>query len=187
MDTSQAAEQASVKLTAATDHFKQELAKIRTGRAHPSMLDGVTVEAYGQQMPLKNVANVTAPEAQLLQITPFDPGNLQAIAVAIRDDPALGLTPVDDGHLVRVQIPPLTAETRQQMVKVINQKLEETLISARQIRHEAIEKAESAEKTKEITRDDLDRFKKRVDELMAAQKVQLDQLAQAKEKEVTTL
>lgn len=175
------------KLAAATEHFKGELAKIRTGRAHPAMLDGVMVEAYGQQMPLKGVANVTAPEAQLLQITPFDPANLQAIAVAIRDNPSLNLTPTDDGRVVRIQIPPLTEETRQQMVKIVGQKVEETMISARQIRHEAIEKAEASEKSKEITRDDLDRFKKQVDDAMAAQKTEIDSLAKAKEQEVTTL
>ena len=187
MNPNQSLENTKTKLAAATEHFKDELGKIRTGRAHPSMLDGVMVEAYGQPAPLRNVANVTAPEAQLLQITAFDPANVQAIATAIRDNPTLGLTPTDDGHVVRIQIPALTSETRQQMVKVLGQKVEDTMISARQIRHEALEKAEAAEKAKEITRDDLERFKKQVDEALAKQKADVEALEKAKESEITTL
>ena len=122
-----------------------------------------------------------------MQITPFDPGNLQPIATSIRDNPGLNLTPTDDGHVVRIQIPPLTAETRQQMVKVLGQKVEETMIAARQIRHEAIESAEAAEKAKTITRDDLERFKKQLDEAMAKQKTDIDALAKTKEQEITSL
>ena len=78
-----------LKMTGAPEHFESELGKIRTGRAHPGMLDGIKVEAYGTQMPLNQVANITAPEAQLLQITPFDPSNIQLIAAAIRNDQSL--------------------------------------------------------------------------------------------------
>src|ERR1700690_61701 len=119
MQPNQVLEETKTKLAAATDHFKQEIGKIRTGRAHPGMLDGVLVEVYGQQMMLKAVAGISAPEPQLLQITPFDPTNLKAISDAIRDNQSLGLTPMDDGRVVRITIPPLTAETRQQMVKIL--------------------------------------------------------------------
>jgi len=187
MNPTQALTDVKAKLDAATEHFKNELSKIRTGRAHPAMLESVMVEAYGQQMALKTVANVTAPEAQLLQITPFDPANLQAIATAIRDNPSLNLTPTDDGHVVRIQIPPLTTETRQEMAKILGQKVEDTMISARQIRHEALQKAEAAEKSKEITRDDLESFKKQIDEALAKQKTEVDGLAKTKEQEITTL
>jgi ribosome recycling factor len=187
MNPTQTLEEAKTKLAAATEHFKQELAKIRTGRAHPAMLEGVMVESYGQLMPLKAVANTTAPEAQLLQITPFDPANLQAIATAIRNNPDLGLTPTDDGRIVRIQIPPLTSETRQQMVKIVGQKLEDTMISVRQIRQDIFKRAEAAEKAKSIGKDDLARLEKQVDELMAKQKADLEELAKAKEQEITTL
>jgi ribosome recycling factor len=86
-----------LKMEGALEHFNSELKKIRTGRAHPGMLDGIKVEAYGADMPLNQVANITAPEAQLLQITPFDPANIQKIAAAIRNDQGLGLNPSDDG------------------------------------------------------------------------------------------
>ena len=87
------------KMTGAFEHFGEELRKIRTGRAHPGMLAGVMVEAYGASMPLNQVANVTAPEAQMLLVTPFDPSNLQNIAAAIRNDQSLGFNPSDDGRV----------------------------------------------------------------------------------------
>ncbi len=187
MNPNQVLEETKGKLAQATEHFKSELGKIRTGRAHPSMLDGIMVEAYGQKMPLKATATITAPEAQLLQVTPFDPSNLQAISDAIRDDQSLGLNPADDGRVVRVQIPPLTTETRQQMVKVLNQKVEECMITARQIRHEALRRSEQAEKDKDIGKDDRARFEKQVDELLTKQKSEVDELARAKEQEITTI
>jgi ribosome recycling factor len=187
MNPSQVVEQAKAKLSTATEHFKQEIGKIRTGRAHPGMLDGISVEVYGQSMPLKALASITAPEAQLLQISPFDPNNLKAIADAIRDNQTLDLTPTDDGRVIRINIPPLTVETRQQMVKILNQKVEETFITARQIRHDAFHQGEQAEKNKDISKDDRLRFEKQVDELVAKQKAEVETLAKNKEQEITTI
>ncbi|HVX48352.1 MAG TPA: ribosome recycling factor [Candidatus Saccharimonadales bacterium] len=187
MNPNQVLEETRTKLNASTEHFKAEISKIRTGRAHPGMLDNVMVDVYGQSMPLKATAQITAPEAQLLQITPFDPNNLQAISDAIRTNESLGLNPADDGRVVRIQIPPLTAETRQQMVKVLGQKVEDAMISARQVRHESLRRAEQAEKDKEIGKDDRSRFEKQVDELLTKQKTEIESLAKAKEQEITTL
>lgn len=187
MNPSQVVEETKKRLNQATEYFKEELKKLRTGRAHPGMLDGIVVEAYGQQMPLKAVAGITAPEAQLLQISPFDPGNLQAISSAIRDNQSLGLTPTDDGRVVRINIPPLTTETRQQMVKVLGQKVEEALIAARNARHEAFRKGDQAEKDKDISKDERLRLEKQIDELLAKQKAEIDNLAAAKEKEILTI
>jgi len=187
MNPNQVTQETKSKLSTATDHFRQELGKIRTGRAHPGMLDNIKVEAYGQSMPLKAVATITAPEAQLLQITPFDPANLQAISSAIRDDQSLGLNPADDGRVVRIQIPPLTTETRQQMVKIINQKLEDCLITARNVRHEAFHTGEQAEKSKQISKDERLRFEKQIDEEVAKQKAEAEALAMAKEQEIMTV
>jgi ribosome recycling factor len=187
VNPSQIVEQTRAKLSGATEHFKQGLGKIRTGRAHPGMLDGIQVEVYGQAMPLKATATITAPEAQLLQITPFDPSNLKAISDAIRDSQSLGLSPTDDGRVIRISIPPLTAETRQQMVKVVNQKLEDTLITTRQIRHEAFHQGEQAEKDKDISKDDRLRFEKQIDDMMHKQKTEAEELARAKENEITTI
>jgi ribosome recycling factor len=187
MDTNQVLSEVRAKLAQATEHFGDELKKLRTGRAHPSMLDNVMVEAYGQPMPLKSVASITVPEPQQLQISPFDANNLQPIAEAIRNDQALGLTPTDDGRVVRVNLPPMTAENRQDMVKVLHQKLEECMISARNIRHEAMRKGEQAEKDKQIGQDDRSRFEKQIDELLAKQKEEAEKLAKTKEQEILTV
>lgn len=187
MNSNQELQTVKTKLASATDHFKQELGKIRTGRAHPGMLDGISVEVYGQSMPLKAVAGVTAPEAQLLQVTPFDPNNLQAISDAIRNDQSLGLNPADDGRVVRIQIPPLTEENRRAMVKIVGQKVEDCLITARQVRHDAFRRGDQAEKDKEISKDERVRFEKQIDELMAAQKQETESLAKIKEQEILTV
>lgn len=187
MDPNQTVASVKAKLSAATEHFEAELKKIRSGRANPSMLDNVSVEVYGQVMPLKAAAGVVAPEAQLLQITPFDPANLQSIADAIRNDKSLNLTPTDDGRVIRINLPPLTTEDRQQQAKIIHQKVEETMITARQIRHEARENLEAAEKSKTIGKDEESRLEKQIDELMSQQKVDVDKKAQEKEQEITNL
>ena len=187
MDTNSVLSEVRAKLAQATEYFKEELKKLRTGRAHPSMLDGVSVEAYGQPMPLKSLASISVPEPQTLQITPFDPNNLQAIADAIRNDQSLGLSPTDDGRVVRVNLPPMTTENRQDMVRLMQQKVEECMISARNARHEGLHKVEAAEKAKQIGRDELERFKKQVDEMLAGQKAEVDSLAKVKEQEIMTV
>lgn len=187
MNPSQVVQDVNQKLAKTTDHFKEEIGKLRTGRAHPSMLDGVTVEAYGQKMPLKAVGSITVPEATLIQISPFDPNNLQAISDAVRNDESLGLTPADDGRVIRINLPPMTAENRQQMVKVLHQKVEETMVSARQIRHEALRQGEQAEKDKQISKDERFNFEKQVDSALAKQKEELDSLAKTKEQEILTV
>ncbi len=187
MNPGQLIEETKKKIDAATTHLQEELKKLRTGRAHPGMLDSVSVEVYGQVMPLKAAASISAPEAQLLQITPFDPGNLQAIAEAIRNDQSLGLTPTDDGRVVRINLPPMTAENRQAMVKILHQKVEDCFVSVRQARHEAFHKAEQSEKSKEVGKDELERLKKQIDELVAKQKTEVEQLVRAKEQEILTV
>lgn len=187
MNPSQVVEQTQTKLSMATVHLQEELKKLRTGRAHPGMLDSVMVEVYGQAMPLKAVASVTAPEAQLLQITPFDPGNLQGIAEAIRNDKSLGLTPTDDGRVVRINLPPMTTENRVAIAKILNQKVEDCFVSVRGTRHEAFHRLEQAEKAKTIGKDELARFKKQIDEQVAKQKTQVEHLAKAKEQEILTV
>ncbi len=168
-------------------HFEDELKKVRTGRAHPTMLDSIQVEAYGNRVPLNQVANVTAPEAQLLTITPFDPTNLQAIVAAIRADQALGLNPSDDGRLVRVPIPALTEERRKQIVKQTSEKVEEARIALRNIRQDAFKEAKRLKDAKELSEDEQKRAEKSVDESMATHNATLDSVFKDKEKEILTL
>lgn len=175
------------KFSAATEHFSDELKKVRTGRAHPNMLDGINVEAYGQKMPLNQVANVTAPEAQLLTVTPFDPSNIAAISAAIRQDQALGLNPSDDGRVVRVPIPPLTEERRKLLVKQTSEKVEEARIALRNIRQDALKETKRMKDAKEMSEDDQKRAEKTIDELITRFNNQIDSLFRDKEKEILTL
>lgn len=187
MSPSQVVDQAKAKFSQAIDHLKEELKKVRTGRAHPGMLDGITVEAYGTPMPLIQVATVTAPEAQLLQITPFDPSNLQAISSAIRDNPSLGLNPMDDGRVVRIQIPPLNEERRREFVKLLNGKVEDCMVSLRNIRHDSLREVEQAKKDKDIGEDEAGRLEKQIDEAMNSAKADAESLSRAKETEIMTV
>lgn len=175
------------KMNQAVQHFTEDLKKVRTGRAHPSMLDGVMVSAYGSQMPLIQVGNVTAPEPQLLQITPFDPGNIQAIASAIRDNPSLGMNPMDDGRVVRVPIPSLTEERRREFVKLVGSKVEDAMVALRNIRHDALRAIDQAKKDKAISEDDAKRLEKQVDDAMANAKKDAESAAKAKESEIMTV
>lgn len=175
------------KMKQAVTHFGEELKKVRTGRASASMLDGVMVTAYGTAMPLNQVANVTAPEAQLIQITPFDPNNIQAIASAIRDNPSLGLNPSDDGRVVRVPIPALTEERRREYVKSLGGKVEDCMVSLRNVRHDAMDAIGTAKKDKQIGEDDAKRLEKQVDDAMARAKTEVEAAAKAKEAEIMTI
>lgn len=175
------------KMTAAFDHFEEELKKVRTGRAHPSMLDGVMVEVYGTKMPLNQVANITAPEAQLLQITPFDPSNIQAIAAAIRGNQSLGFNPSDDGRLIRVPVPPLTEERRKLLVKQTGDKVEDTRIVLRTIRQDALKDAKRKKDAKELSEDDLKVIEKDIDKSMSEFQEKIDGAFKQKEKDILTI
>ena len=162
--------------------FKDEMKKVRTGRAHPDMLSGIKVEVYGQFMPLNQAANITAADATLLVITPFDPANIAAIESAIRADQSLGLNPADDGRVIRVPIPPLTEERRKEIVKNASTKVENAKVALRNIREDArkavkiaAELSEDVKKRAEKDIDDLTKeftdkidaeFKTKTDEIM---------------------
>ena len=187
MDPNQAVKDASGKFAQAVQHFQENLKSLRTGRANASLLDGVMVEAYGVPMPIVQVANVTAPEAQLLQITPFDPGNLQAIVTAVRNNQALGLNPTDDGHVVRIQIPPLTEERRRDLAKQVGSKQEDCMVSLRNIRHDALDAISKAKKDKVVGEDDAKRLEKQVDDAMNKAKAEAETAAKTKEHEIMSL
>lgn len=187
MEISNLIQSVNQKFQASVDHFSEELKKLRTGRAHPSMLDSVMVEAYGSQMPLIQVGTITAPEGQLLQITPFDPNNLQAIASAIRDNQSLGLNPMDDGRVVRIPIPPLTEERRRDISKQVGVKHEDCMIALRGVRHEAMDIIDKAKKDKEIGEDEAKRLSEQVEDVMTKTKLRADQIAKTKETEIMTV
>lgn len=175
------------RIAQAIAHFEDELKKVRTGRAHPDMLSGITVEVYGTNLPLNQAANITAPEPQQLLVTPFDPSNVQAITTAIRNDQSLGFNPTDDGRVVRVPVPPLTEERRRQMVKQLGDKVEDCRISIRNIRHDALKDAKAKKESKELSEDDYKRAEKAMDAVVAEAQSKIEAITKAKEQEIMTI
>ena len=163
--------------------FQDEMKKVRTGRAHPDMLANIKVEVYGQFMPLNQAANITASGATLLVVTPFDPSNIQAIAAAIRNDESLGLNPSDDGHVVRVPVPPLTEERRKEIVKTASSKAEEAKIAIRNVREDARKEL----KTAELPEDTKKRAEKDVDELTKTYSDKIDTVFKDKTTEIMAI
>jgi ribosome recycling factor len=184
MNPNQIVNQTKTKFAQAVEHLQEELKKVRTGRAHPSMLDSVVVQAYGTPMPINQVATVSTPEPQLLQITPFDPTNLQAIVTAIRDNTSLGMNPMDDGRVVRVPVPPLTEERRREYVKLVGAKVEEGMVRLRNARHDAMKTIDQAKKDKDIGEDEAKNLQKQIDDAMATAKADADAAAKTKESEI---
>jgi ribosome recycling factor len=175
------------KMMLALAHFEDELKKVRTGRAHPTMLDSIKVEVYGQKTPLNQVANITAPEPQLLQITPFDPSNVQVIAAGIRADQSLGFNPSDDGRIVRVPVPALTEDRRKQLVKQTSEKVEEARIALRNIRQDGLKDAKRKKDAKELSEDDVKVIEKEFDNLMTDYQGKIEVAFKTKEKDILTI
>lgn len=167
----------------AVEAFKRELAKVRTGRASPAMLDSVRVDYYGTPTPVNQVATVTVVDARLLSVKPWEKSMVPVIDKAIRASD-LGLNPVADTDLVRVPIPPLTAERRRDLVKGIKKTAEEAKIAVRGSRRDAMDMLKDAEKDKEITEDARKTGEKRVQDLTDRYVGAIEDLEQAKEKEI---
>jgi ribosome recycling factor len=187
MNPQQIVTDAEVKFKQAVERFQENLKSLRTGRASASMLDGVQVEVYGSMMPLNQTANVSAPEAQLLQITPFDPNNLGAIATAIRNNPSLGLNPSDDGRVIRIPVPPLTEERRRELSKQVGQKQEDCFIAMRSVRHDALDLINAAKKDKDISEDDAKRLTTQIEDAINKTKIEVEGFPKAKEAEIMTV
>lgn len=163
------------------DGFTEEIRKFRTDRAHPSLVDGLMVEAYDQQMPLNQLASIMTPEAKLIQVKPFDADNLEAIVNAIRADSQLGLNPTDDGQVIYLPVPPLTTERRQQLVKSLGQAQEACLIRLRHIRHETLKTLKEIEDS--TSQEHM--FKDKLEELCARVKARIQEVAEAKKQELS--
>jgi len=187
MNPNQIVQDAQTKMQATVARFQENLRQLRTGRATSAMLEGVMVEAYGTPMPLNQVATVSAPEAQLLQLSPFDPGNIQAIANAIRNNPNLGMNPSDDGRMIRIPVTPLTEERRREIVKQLGAKQEDAMVALRNIRHDALDAVAKAKKDKDIGEDDAKRLEKQVDDAMNKARSDAEVASKAKEVEIMTV
>ncbi len=170
----------------AVEHFLAELAKLRTGTASPSMVENLPVDYYGTKTPLKHVANINVPEPRLITISPWDKGTIVAIEGAIRQAD-LGLNPGNDGQIIRLPIPPLTEERRKELVKVLNQKAEESRISIRNIREEIWKKIQEAEENGEISEDDKFKGKDKLQEVIDEYNQKVEEIREKKEKEILTV
>ena len=178
---------AQSKFNQAIEHFQNDLKSLRTGRASASMLDGVVAEAYGTPMPLNQLATITTPEAQLIQVAPFDISNLQAIVTSIRNNQNLGLNPTDDGRVIRLQIPALTEDRRRDIVKQLGQKQEDAMVRLRAARKDANDEIAKAKKDKEVGEDDAKRLEKQTDEVLVKARNDIEAASAAKERELMSL
>jgi ribosome recycling factor len=178
--------QLKTRMDKAVEDFRKEMAATRTGRASVHMLDSVNVDYYGSQMPLNQIAQVHAPEAQLITVQPFDPSSLVAIEKAIRTAD-LGLNPMNDGKIIRVPVPPLTEERRREMVKHLHRVLEEHRTAVRNIRRDGNEAIKKALKDKKITEDQEKRSLDEIQKLTDDEIKKMDEMSKSKEKEVMEL
>ncbi|NLI97879.1 ribosome recycling factor [bacterium] len=160
-----------------------EFGRIRTARANPALLDGIKVDYYGTPTPLKQIANIGVPDPRSLVIQPWDKSSLGAIEKAIQKSD-LGLNPSVEATLVRVIIPPLTEERRKDLVKLVSRLTEESRVSVRNIRRDAIDRLKKKEKDKEISEDDMHHAQKQVQDLTDKYIKELDELFSKKEKEI---
>ena len=178
--------QLKVRMEKAVEDFRQEMTAVRTGRASVHMLDGVQVEYYGSAMPLNQIAQVHAPEAQLITVQPFDPSTLSNIEKAIRSAD-LGLNPMNDGKIIRVPVPPLTEERRRDMVKHLHRILEEHRTAVRNIRRDGNDSVKKTLKDKKITEDEERRALEEIQKLTDEEIKKMEELSKGKEKEVMTV
>lgn len=174
------------KMERALDHLKEELKTLRTGRASAQMLDGIVVPYYGTPTPLKALASINAPEPSQIMVQPFDAGAIKAIREAIVEA-ELGFNPSDDGRILRISVPPLTAERREELVKKAGKMLEAGKIAVRNIRGEVWENIQKLQKEGEISEDLRDQGRGDVDELTAEFNKKLEAVAKEKEADIRTI
>jgi ribosome recycling factor len=174
------------KISDTLDHFKSELSAIRAGRANPSLVENISVEAYGSRMKMVEVGTIGAPQPSLLTIQVWDAGLIQAVIKAIQES-NLGLNPSNEGNVVRLPIPPLTQERREEFVKLVHQKLEEAKVSVRQVRQDAREHWSKDKEASTISEDEFFRREKLLQELVDKKAAEAEELAKAKEQELMEL
>jgi len=183
MDPDEVILDAEQRMEKATETFQNGLTGLRTGRATPGLVDSIRVDYYGSPTPLKQVASISVPEPQQIVIKPFDQGVANEIAKAIVAS-NIGLSPNNDGRLIRLNIPPLSTERRKQLVSRLKELAEEARVAIRNIRRDANKHVEVAEKEKSISEDDSKKYKDDVQELTKKFEGKVNEMANAKEKEV---
>lgn len=174
------------KMDQAVAHYKKELSHIRAGKAQPSILDGIKVEYYGSQTPLNQLANVSAPEARLLTVQPFDKSALEDIEKAIMSA-GLGLNPNNDGNIIRIPLPILSEERRKELVKRVNELAEEARISIRNTRRDANNEIETKVQEESISEDALYEAEEEIQQLTDQHTKKVGKLSEKKEDEIMTV
>ena|SRR6266852_783390 len=175
--------QLKTRMEKAVEDFRREMAAVRTGRATVNMLDTVKVDYYGSQMPVNQIAQVHAADAQLITVTPFDPSSMAEIEKAIRSAD-LGLNPMNDGKIIRIPVPPLTEERRKEMVKHLHKILEDHRTAIRNIRRDGNDQIKKALKDKKISEDDERRSLEEIQKLTDDEIKKMEEMSKGKEKEV---
>ncbi len=176
----------NTKIEAAIHHFKVEIAGIRAGRANPALIENILVEAYGGKMKLNEVGNIAAPQPSLLTVTVWDVSILNNVIKGIQEA-NIGLNPSNDGTLIRLAIPPLTAERREEFIKLLHQKMEEAHVSVRQIRHDFRNDWKKESDGGQFGEDEFFRREKILQELVDKKIAEVEQIGKAKEEELTQI
>ena len=171
------------KMAKAVSHLQGEFGSIRTGRASPVFVEKLRVDYYGSEVPLQQLAGFSVPEARLLVISPYDKNSIKAIEKAIQASD-LGITPNNDGAVIRLAFPQLTAERRKEMVKIVKHRAEEARVAVRNVRRAARHDLEAFEKEGELSEDDLDRAEKELEKLTHEYVAEIDTMAAHKEQEM---
>lgn len=179
-------QQAQQKIQSALAHLQKELSSIRAGRANPSLLEDIPVVAYGSRMKMMEVGTISAPQPSLLTIQVWDQSVVRDVEKAILEA-NLGLNPAVDGQTVRVPIPPLTAERRDEFIKLAHQKGEATKIEIRQVRADAKEELEQSEESGDMGEDELKRLEKNLQDLIDKANASVDELVESKEQELSQI
>lgn len=174
------------KIEDALHHFKVEIAGIRAGRANPGLVENVTVQAYGSTMKMVEVGNISVPQPSLLTIQVWDASILQNVIKAIQEA-NLGLNPSNEGILIRLPIPPLTQERREEFIKIVHHKIEEAKVAIRGIRQDFRNAWKSAQEANEISEDEFFRREKILQELIDKKSVEIDELGKSKEEELVQI
>lgn len=177
-------ESAITEFAKTIEFLKKEFSSLQTGRASAALVEEIEVMSYGQRMALRHVANISVPGPQELFIDPWDKSILATVEKAIRDHPSLGLSPVNTGAAIRINIPPLNEERRKEIVKIVHQKAEHARVAVRQSRHIAHDDLKKREKNGEMSEDDLKRFEKELQTKVDEANVKIEELTKHKETEV---
>lgn len=184
--SNQIVSQTKKNMDEALDFMQNELRKFKTGRAQSALVEDILVEYYGTKTPLKQIATISVPEPAMIAISPFDKNSMKDIEKAISES-KLNLTASNDGQIIRIKIPPLTEERRQELAQVLNQKVEEVKVSIRSSREETMKKLKDMENAKQISEDEKFKIKEDLDKLVEEYNKKIEEIRKTKEEEIMTV